>query len=67
MSAETEGQKEERVSYISNYSGLCDVCGDTPTVVVVAKNEPVRHLNLCGPCCFGTAEALDPSYWETSK
>jgi len=47
-----------------NYAGHCEVCGESPTVVVVAEGQE-DDLGLCGPCCFGTARALDPDNWES--
>ena len=32
----------------------------------IPDGSVITDLSVCGPCCFGTAEALDPSYWESS-
>lgn len=66
MSRETKDH-EEHMLFLADYDGVCEVCGSGPTVVVAAQNgDVISALNLCGPCCFGTAEALDPGYWESS-
>jgi len=45
-----------------NYEKECITCEQTP-VVEIPKDDP-GNGNLCGPCYFGTAEALDPDMWE---
>jgi len=50
-------------SYEPNYEGKCDVCGQSPTVTVVKDGKVLSDVGLCGPCCFGSAECLDPAKW----
>lgn len=45
-----------------NYDATCEICMMTPTVVV--NDEDGAHdTGLCGPCCFGEADAIDPENW----
>jgi hypothetical protein len=46
-----------------NYEIKCVVCGQLPTVDVECKGDKVIHTELCGPCCFGEADCLDPEEW----
>ena len=48
-----------------DYKTQCINCGQTPTVVgVSAEGEEVFVTEMCGPCTFGTAAALDPDWWN---
>lgn len=38
-----------------NYDHACENCGSTPTVPL---------SGLCGPCHFGTAEAVGGGWWN---
>jgi hypothetical protein len=53
-------------SYEPNYLGECGNCGTSPTVMAVRKNQIVVDFGLCGPCCFGSAKAIDPQWWNSS-
>ncbi|MFP3554210.1 hypothetical protein SB861_26415 [Paraburkholderia sp. SIMBA_049] len=46
-----------------DYRHACDACGETPTVTAVKDGEVIYRPGLCGPCCWGMAECLDPSTW----
>lgn len=48
-----------------NYSIECFICGQKPTVDIYdEKGEKLEeHMELCGPCCFGEAECIDPEKW----
>lgn len=47
----------------ANYDDTCEVCGQSPTVEIIEERGNVHKFGLCGVCCFGTAEALDPATW----
>lgn len=55
----------------ANYERPCTVCDAIPTVDVYdIDSSPTDlsfsdHTDLCGPCCFGEASAIDPAEWET--
>lgn len=42
----------------------CLSCGASPTVVAIRDGKIVATPGLCGPCCFGTAAAWDPTTWN---
>ena len=47
-----------------NYDIKCENCGITPTVDVVDKTgEIVHQTQLCGCCCFGEYDCIDPENW----
>lgn len=54
------------VYYEPDPNDACIACGQSPTVMVVnaATGEQETHLHLCGPCCWGEAETVDPSTWN---
>ena len=45
-----EGGNPSQVRFIANWNVNCSACGSLPTVA---------DTGLCGPCCFGEADALD--------
>lgn len=45
-----------------NYDVKCTVCGQVPTVDIVNAGK-VINMELCGPCCFGEADCIDPKEW----
>ena len=50
--------------YVPDYNQECEVCGESPTVMI-AENDQIQHdFNLCGVCCFGTAKAIDVDWWN---
>lgn len=57
--------KPERVVPKPNYEENCVVCDQSPVVDLYdpAENTLFHKTELCGPCCFGTASALDPDNW----
>lgn len=46
-----------------DYGATCDVCGQSPCVTGIRDGRAVYHSGMCGPCTFGTADALDPANW----
>lgn len=55
-----------KVTAEPNYENTCDVCGQTPTVVLVTHEtgKAVKaDMDMCGVCTWGTAECLDPDNW----
>lgn len=55
--------KAEPAEYKPNYDIECVNCTQTPTVDVYVKGKLASHMGLCGPCCFGEADCLDPENW----
>lgn len=51
--------------YEPDYEDSCMNCEQSPTVTAVSKGEVVYQWHLCGPCMFGTAQALDSTTWNT--
>ena len=48
-----------------DYKKKCEACGQKPSVTTVNDTGAViDNWNLCGPCMFGTAAALDPDWWN---
>ena len=62
-SLERDMEITEVDGYKADYKARCIVCDQSPCVVIMKDGEAVHHLNMCGPCTFGTAEALDPENW----
>lgn len=52
-------------AFVPDPTGQCCVCGQSPTVTAVKAGKIVNEWDLCGPCCFGTAKALDPATWNS--
>jgi len=46
-----------------NYDLPCESCGQVPTVRVVAEGLRPHETRLCGPCCWGEADTIDPENW----
>ena len=47
-----------------NFDITCQCCGQLPTVDIYnVEYGETHHTNLCGPCCFGEADCLDPENW----
>lgn len=47
-----------------NTKDKCESCGQLPTVDITANDGTVIHSTyLCGPCCFGEYECIDPDKW----
>jgi hypothetical protein len=51
--------------YEPDYKKACDNCGQKPTVTAVKDGKRVNHWEMCGPCVFGTARALDTEWWNS--
>lgn len=47
-----------------NYKGKCCNCDQSPTVTAVKDGKVVVDWEMCGPCTFGTAQAIDPLNWN---
>lgn len=52
-----------QAKYVPDYGIECVNCGQTPTVCIFQNGLIQSQTELCGSCCFGTAEALDPDNW----
>ena len=50
--------------YEPDYASKCENCDQSPTVTGVKNDKVVYDSGMCGPCTFGTAEALDPDWWN---
>ncbi|TDN70646.1 hypothetical protein [Paraburkholderia sp. BL10I2N1] len=50
-------------SFEPDYGTRCEVCDESPCVTGVKAGRVVYQSGLCGPCTFGTAEAIDPANW----
>ena len=49
-----------------DYTEACEVCGQTPTVVLtttVDGRTVKASTDMCGVCTWGTVECLDPANW----
>ena len=46
-----------------NYDIACEVCGQTPTIDIYVCGKLRSHHGLCGPCCWGEADTIDPENW----
>lgn len=51
-------------SFEPDYSGVCQSCGQSPTVSGERHGRIVVRWDLCGPCCFGSARMLNPREWN---
>lgn len=50
-------------SLVPNYERPCENCEQVPTVDVYEGDKLGWHMDLCGPCAFGEADAIDPENW----
>lgn len=41
----------------------CCVCDQSPVVDVYEDGKLVYSTDMCGPCSFGEAAAIDPEEW----
>ena len=58
-------KEDQIVEYKPDYSRCCDICGQTPVVTGVnVSGEVIYDSEMCGVCTFGTAQALDPDWWN---
>lgn len=46
-----------------NYKIPCLACGRKPTIDSKTKAGQIEHLEMCGACTWGEADALDPGNW----
>lgn len=51
-------------SYEPDWDAKCCNCGQSPVVTAVKDGEVVNNFEMCGPCTFGTAKALDTDWWN---
>ena len=54
----------EMDGYKPDYESKCENCDQSPCVTAVLDGKEVHHFGMCGPCTFGTAQALDPDWWN---
>lgn len=59
-------QVTEIDSYKPNWGNACRNCSETPSVDAVKNGVTVLRTGLCGPCCWGDANAIDPDTWNTN-
>lgn len=57
------------VRYEPDYEVECENCGQTPCVtgVCITTKRVVYESDMCGPCTFGTAAALDIEWWNAEE
>jgi hypothetical protein len=53
--------------YEPNHDGRCEVCEQGPTVTGMKNGVVVYASEMCGPCTFGTAKALDHEWWNDGE
>ena len=54
-------------SFEPDYKAKCVNCDQSPCVTGVKNGEVVYKSEMCGPCTFGTAAALDTDWWNGGK
>jgi hypothetical protein len=47
-----------------DYDIKCCLCDATPTVTIEDEGVTTYESELCGPCYFGTAAAIDTEEWN---
>lgn len=47
-----------------DYDSVCLNCSTAPVVTMYKGEKCINDSELCGPCFFGTAKALDPEWWN---
>jgi hypothetical protein len=50
-------------SFEPDYCARCEVCDESPCVTGVKAGRVVYQSGMCGPCTFGTADAINPANW----
>ena len=50
-----------------DYESKCFVCKASPTVTGVRNGKVIVETDLCGPCTWGTAQALDVEWWNSGE
>ena len=55
---------EPTFKYEPDYDTKCENCDQVPTVTVIENGVLTHHTGLCGPCCWGEAETIDPETWN---
>jgi len=58
MKAEHLTVEKARRDYRPDWNGRCENCGSSPTIPI---------SGLCGPCHWGTAEAVGGGWWNESN
>jgi hypothetical protein len=54
-----------RIDYFEpDYETACEVCGEVPTVTAIKNGKVFHHTGVCGVCCWGQAECVDPGVWN---
>lgn len=61
----TASKKRENCITRPNYDLPCLSCEQVPTVDLYSTDGKrlLHHMDLCGPCCFGEADCIDPANW----
>lgn len=50
---------------VPDYDSECENCGQSPVVTIENESGDVIHrVGLCGPCCWGDSDCLDPDNWN---
>ena len=55
--------KPDTTEFVPDYEIECCNCEQTPTVTIFQDGLIWAQSELCGPCYFGEADALDPDNW----
>jgi hypothetical protein len=50
--------------FVPDFEQHCINCGQTPVVTGVHLGKVVYNSEMCGPCVWGEAKAIDPSTWN---
>lgn len=50
-------------TFVPDYKHKCEVCEQKPVVTGVTLGKVVYRSGMCGPCTFGSADAIDPEDW----
>jgi len=66
--ADSVGDLQKKMNYnsttyvVPDYEDRCISCKSRPTVVV-KRGQQEHKTHLCGVCCWGEAECIDPANW----
>lgn len=50
--------------FVPDYETECENCGQSPTVTLEENGKVTSRWDMCGPCTFGTARALNVDEWN---
>jgi len=50
--------------YVPNYQRRCIACEQRPVVDGLKNGKQIPLAGLCGPCTFGTSDAIYPDEWN---